>query len=242
MRRNGLIILGIAALAWGVSAIVLGSPSLTLLSGSSATVAGGGVSPSCLPTTPVRSAALGGTGVDVSPAPGSGMANPHTQISFLGVPAAEIHVVSVVGQRSGAHAGSLRGYSQGDGASFVPDTPFDPGERVVVRAVLSSGRSQTGGAGRPVGAGRRIAFDFSVDTPYPTGVVAEFPNPRAAPADYQSFATLPGAQVPILSVTVPDRDPAAGDILTTNGPGPGQYGPLIYSPQGTLVWFEQAAG
>jgi hypothetical protein len=33
MRRNGLIILGIAALAWGVSAIVLGSPSLTLVSG-----------------------------------------------------------------------------------------------------------------------------------------------------------------------------------------------------------------
>jgi hypothetical protein len=26
-------------------------------------------------------------------------------------------------------------------------------------------------------------------------------------------------------------------ILTTNGPGPGQYGPLIYTPQGRLVWF-----
>ena len=43
---------------------------------------------------------------------------------------------------------------------------------------------------------------------------------------------MPGVQAPVLTVTVPDRDPAAGDILTTNGPGPGQYGPLIYTPAG----------
>ena len=36
MRRNVLIILGVAALAWGVLAIVLGSPSLRLDSGSRA--------------------------------------------------------------------------------------------------------------------------------------------------------------------------------------------------------------
>ena len=27
--------------------------------------------------------------------------------------------------------------------------------------------------------------------------------------------------------------------MMTAGPGPGQYGPLIYSPQGRLVWFGQ---
>jgi hypothetical protein len=225
MRRYGLIILGIAVLAWGVSAIALDSPSLTLLSG--AKVAGG-VSPACLPATLQHTARLPGTTVDVSPEPGSGTANPHTQISFLGAPAAEIHAVSVIGQRSGPHSGSLRGYSQGDGASFAPDTPFDAGEHVTVHATLGAGA-----------AAKQVAFGFSVDTPYPTGAVAEFGNPRAAPADYQSFATLPGAQVPILTVTVPDRDPAAGDILTTNGPGPGQYGPLIYTPQGQLVWFDR---
>ena len=230
MRRNVLIILGVAVLVWGVLAIVLGSPSLRL-SGSGAT-ASSGVSPACLPATLERTAALGGgAGVDVSPAPGSGMANPHTQISFLGAPAAEIRAVSVTGARSGAHPGRLRAYSQGDGASFVPDVPFDAGERVVVRAVI--GRADSG---------RRVAFAFRVDTPYPTGAVAAFPNPPAAPVDYQSFATLPGAQVPILSVTVPDRDPPAGDILTTNGPGPGQYGPLIYTPQGRLVWFDRLSG
>ncbi len=46
----------------------------------------------------------------------------------------------------------------------------------------------------------------------------------------------------MLSVTVPDHDPAAGDILTTNGPGPGQYGPLIYAPDGRLLWFDRLSG
>ena len=43
-------------------------------------------------------------------------------------------------------------------------------------------------------------------------------------------------------MTTPDHDPGAGEILTTNGPGPGQYGPLIYTPEGRLVWFEPLSG
>ncbi len=228
MKRNGLIVLLAAALAWGVLAIVLGSPSLRLLPGSSAP---SGVSPSCLPATLEHTAALSATNVDVSPQPETDTANPNTQISFLGVPAAEIRDVSVVGGRSDRHPGRLQSYSQGDGASFVPDSPFQAGERVTVRAVIGAGN-----------ASKRIGFHFRVDTPYSTAGTAEFPNPPAAPADYQSFYTLPGAQAPILTVTVPDRDPAAGDILTTNGPGPGQYGPLIYTPAGRLVWFEELSG
>ena len=231
MRRNGLIILGIAAFAWVVLAIVLDSPSLKLLSASSTKVARSGASPECLPATLEHTASLPGSDVDVSPAPQTDTANPNTQISFLNVPATEIHEVSVVGARSGRHSGSLHGYSQGDGASFVPDAPFDAGERVAVQAAIGPG----------TGA-RPIAYSFRVDTPYPTAGVSEFPNPLAAPAEYQSFDTMPGVQAPILSVTMPDRDPAAGDILTTNGPGPGQYGPLIYTPQGRLVWFDRLSG
>ena len=241
MRRNGLIILLAAALAWVTAAVVLGSPSLDLAD-SSSTTASSGISPPCLPATLEHSATLPGTNVDVSPAPETETANPHTQISFLGVPVAEIHEVSVVGARSGDHDGQLRGYSQGDGASFIPSAPFDPGERVTVHAVIVGTRA---GAGTRASAGagaRAVGFSFRVNTPYSTAKTPQFPNPPAAPADYQSFYTMPYVQAPILTVSVADRDPAAGDILTTNGPGPGQYGPLIYTPQGRLVWFERLSG
>jgi len=75
-----------------------------------------------------------------------------------------------------------------------------------------------------------------------TRTIASFPNPAAAGADVLSFYTLPDAHPPVLTVTTPDQDPGAGDILTTNGPGPGQYGPLIYDPAGRLVWFEPLSG
>jgi Arylsulfotransferase (ASST) len=224
MRRNLLIILGVAALAWGVLAIVLGSASLKLESGSGGS---GGVSPACLPATLGANALLPGTHVAVSPAPQTNTANPRSQISFRGVPAADIRDVSVVGRRSGTHSGRLRGYSQGDGASFQPQSPFAAGERVDVRALIGAG-----------GGAKRAAFSFRVDTPYSTANTTDFANLPAAPPDYQSFYTLPNLHPPVMTVTTPDRDPAAGDVFTTNGPGPGQYGPLIYTPQGRLVWFD----
>jgi Arylsulfotransferase (ASST) len=231
MKRNGPIVALVALVALIAVVVVVLSTGGLGLSGSHSSVPQSGSSPSCLPATLEHSAKLDGLPVDVSPAPETDTANPYTQISFLGVPVTEIHEISVVGRRSGYHAGRLRGYSQGDGASFAPDAPFAAGERVTVRAVVDAG---SGGKG--------ILFGFRVDTPYPTASVPRFPNSPAAAADYQSFYTLPGVQAPILSVTVPDRDPAAGDILTTNGPGAGQYGPLIYTPQGRLIWFDRLSG
>jgi hypothetical protein len=224
MQRRLIIIPGVLLLLWAVLAIVLGSATLKL-SGSGSKAPAQASSPACLPGEAATSARVGG--LSVSPAPGSETANPRTQISFLGAPAGAITAVSVTGSRSGNHAGQLRAYSQGDGASFVPGVPFDPGEQVQVSASLRSGSTS-----------RKAAFSFRVDTPYPTAGVKDFGNPQAAPGDYQSFYTLPGAEVPVMDVTVPDRDPAAGEILTTNGPGPGQYGPLIYRADGQLVWFE----
>ncbi|HTR89841.1 MAG TPA: arylsulfotransferase family protein [Solirubrobacteraceae bacterium] len=228
MSRRVAIVLGALVLAWALAALVVGSPSLKL--GASSTPA---ASPACLPASTDHSATLAGTHVDVSPAPETDSANPHTQISFLGAPAADIHVSSVVGERSGPHAGRLAGYSQGDGASFLPSAPFQSGERVSVRASIGAGAAA---------AARPVAFRFRVDTPYPTAGITDFNHPRAAPADVQSFYTLPGLRPPVLTVTTPDRDPAAGDVFTTNGPGPGQYGALIYTPQGRLVWFYRPPG
>ena len=222
MKSYGLVVLAAAGVAVEV-VLVAGCGG-----GSSHASA---ASPACLPATLNHSAALAGTTVDVSPAPETGSANPRTQISFLGTPVADIRDVSVVGSHSGNHDGQLRGYSQGDGASFVPAQPFDSGERVSVHAVIGAGS-----------AGKPVAFSFAVDTPYPIANTPPFPASPAAPSDYQSFATLPGVEAPILTVTVPDHDPGAGDILTTNGPGVGQNGTLIYTPQGRLVWFYEVSG
>ena len=237
MRRYALAALALVVLAWAIAALATNSPSLHI-AGSSATAS---VSPPCRLSGLDPSARLPGTDVAVSPAPETDTASPHTQISFLGIPIGDIHDVSVAGQRSGSHPGSLHAYSQGDGASFVPDAPFQSGERVVVRASISAPpggdlaqADQGAGAGH---AAKQVQFAFRVDTPYPTAGITDFSHPPAAPADVQSFYTLPTAQVPTLTVTTPDRDPAAGDVFTTNGPGPGQYGAMIYTPQGQLVWF-----
>ncbi len=224
MRRNGYIVLLVAAAAWIAVAIALGTGSP---SGAHTVVPPSGPSPACLPQSLNRTAALAGTTLDVSPAPETGTANPHTQVSFRGAPVTDIHDVSVEGSRTGYHHGHLYGYYQGDGGSFVPEKPFDTGEQVHVGAVVGIAGSQ-----------RRISFSFHVATPYPTDGIPGFPDPPAAASAVQSFASAPELHPPTLSVTAPDLDPKAGDVLMTSGPGPGQYGPLIYTPQGQLVWFD----
>jgi hypothetical protein len=219
----------IAAVVFAIAACA--TVAIVLASGALSSAKPDGPSPPCLPATLSASAKLEGVPVDVSPAPETGAANPHTQISFLGVPATEIREVSVVGERSGRHGGELRAYSQGDGASFVPAAPFDEGERVTVHAVIG-----TAPAAEPA------SFAFRVDTPYSTAKVPPFPNRPVPAGEYESFRTMPGVKAPSLSVTTSDHDPAAGDIFMTNGPGPGAYGPLIYTPEGRLVWFDQLSG
>jgi hypothetical protein len=223
MLRYVLIIAGVAALAWAIAALVLDSASLTIGSGAAAAAA----SPPCDLSSPERSAQLPGTHVYASPAPGSSTASPHTQISFLGASPATITDVSVAGSSSGHHAGQLAPYSQGDGTSFLPTQPFRSGERVTVTATIAT---------------RPVSFSFTVDTPYSTAQVPQFPASPATPADAQSFTTMPGVKPPVMTVTTPDHDPAAGDVFLTNGPGPGQYGPLIYAPDGRLVWFLHLTG
>ncbi|HMD56617.1 MAG TPA: arylsulfotransferase family protein [Solirubrobacteraceae bacterium] len=224
MRRNGYIVLLIAAIAWIAVAIVLatGNPS-----GARTVVPPSGASPACLPSTLEHAATLAGTSLDVSPAPETGSANPSTQISFRGIPVTDIQDVAVEGSHSGYHYGHLYGYFQGDGGSFVPDKPFTAGERVEVRALVGAADAQ-----------RRIAFGFAVATPFSTAAIPGFPNPSAPPSAVQSFASDPELHPPLLAVTSADQDPAAGDILMTSGPGPGQAGPLIYTPQGRVLWFD----
>jgi len=227
MIKVAAIVLALVAAGYGIAALATGSANLGIESA-------GAAAPECLPTQPVGSAEV--AGLRVSPAPGSVTANPHTTVSLLGAAPSQVSEVRVEGSSSGRHEGRLVAYSQGDGASFVPTSPFREGESVAVRAVVTG---LTPGEPQKT---RGVDFSFRVDTPVETKNIASFPNPVAAGADVLSFYTLPGAHPPVLTVTTPDRDPGAGLILTTNGPGPGQYGPLIYTPEGRLVWFQPLSG
>ena len=227
--KFGLLILPLAGLTWVVVAIVLGTGSF---SGAHASVGPSGPSPSCLPATLEHNATLPGTNVSVSPAPETDTANPYTQISFLGIPVADIQNVSVVGSRSGYHYGHVYGYFQGDGGSFVPN------ERLQRRRACRRARGP-----RRTRLGQARSASASASTPPIRPLRSpSFPNPPAPASSIQSFVSAPEVHPPVLSVTVPDRDPAAGDILITVGPGPGQYGPLIYTPAGRVVWFDPLSG
>ncbi len=185
-------------------------------------------SPRCVPPRLNVSAALAGSRVTVSPGPETRDASATTQISLLGVPAGELTNVVVKGSRTGAHAGRLAAYSQGDGASFLPSKPFAAGETVSVHAELSEGGHTT-----------PFAWSFTVavrDAPGAAAASVTF-KPPTGPRNYQSFHSLPSVRPP--TVTVASKAPtASGDLFLAPYSGVGQYGPMILDEHGGLLWFQ----
>jgi hypothetical protein len=222
--------------------LLAGLTGLALLAGltglalSSAHSAGGRkpVSPSCVPPRLNVSAALAGERVTVSPGPETRDASATTQISMLGVPADELSDITVRGSRTGLHPGRLLAYSQGDGASFLPQRPFAEGELVSVHAELTQSGHVSG-----------FAWSFTVavrDHPGSSSaaVVGVAKNPSAtgsAPADYRSFHSRPGLRPPDVTVSSRQRT-ATGDLLLAPYAGVGQYGPMVLDPHGELIWFK----
>ncbi len=177
------------------------------------------------------SAALAGARLSVSPAPASRDASAATQISLLGAPAQELTGITITGSRTGAHAGRLLAYSQGDGASFLPSRPFTDGEQVTVRAVLTSG-----------GVSTPFAWGFAVAV-HDTAGAAGGSSPRAPkPNDYQSFRSRPDLKPPMVTVTAHAPGASAGDLFLAPYSGPGSYGPMILDENGQLVWFKALSG
>lgn len=185
--------------------------------------------PRCTPSRLNRSAVLPGTPLSVSPLPGTMVAEPSSQISLLGVPADEISAVRVTGSRSGPHAGRLIAYSQGDGASFVPQRPFVARERVTVEGTLLL-----------AGGRRPFAYAFTVadEDPLPDRTVKY--TITKAPVGIERFRSQPHLPAPTVRVTraatgnaVP-RDIFVAAYATANGPG----GPMIFENNGQLVWFK----
>jgi Arylsulfotransferase (ASST) len=183
-------------------------------------------SPQCVPAHLNRSALLPGTSLAVAPLPGSYDASFHTQISMVGAPANAIHSVRVSGSQSGSHSGRLRGYSQGDGASFVPSSPFSQGETVTVRGALLAG-----------GHTQRFAYHFVVAHEDNEIYSASSASSRRDFKEMQHFHSAPSLLAPVLVVSAHAPQATQADIFATPYAGPGPSGPMILDANGNLVWF-----
>jgi hypothetical protein len=213
LRAGARALRACAALSCGALAF-LGAPAGALA---------GGVR--CTPPKLNISAALGGGRVTVSPAPQSRDATAGTQISLLGTPLQEIAGVTVRGSRTGPHSGELRAYSQGDGASFLPQRPFAQGETVRVSARLLQGAGSI-----PISWSFTIAHsDHSIASGSGGGSIS--PS-----QPHQSFVSRPDLRPPV--VTVSPRGAATGDVFLAPYSGGGQYGPMILDQHGGLLWFD----
>jgi hypothetical protein len=205
------------------AALGVAAAALALAPGAAASSSG----PRCVPAQLNASAVLPGTGIAASPLPGSYDASPRTQISLLGAAPASLGPLRVTGSRSGAHAGRLHPYSEGDGASFVLATPLRAGETVSV-----------GGSVRLAGGGvRRFAYRFTVAhedvLPYVRSVHA-----IRDPNEKQHFHSEPTLQPPALLVTARSTEASPGYLFASPYSGPGPSGPMIFDEAGDLVWFD----
>jgi Arylsulfotransferase (ASST) len=180
----------------------------------------------CLPGSINRSAVLAGTSVAVSPLPDSHDATPASQISLLGAPASSFSAIAVSGSQTGGHRGLLRGYSQGDGASFIPSSPFRAGETVTVRGRVRAGRGI-----------RSFAFRFVVARPDVLVYTASAHETRD-PNEMQHFHSNPALLAPVLAIAGRSPQSAPGYLFAAPYAGPGPSGPMIFDEAGNLVWFD----
>ncbi|MHB1467973.1 MAG: arylsulfotransferase family protein [Solirubrobacteraceae bacterium] len=195
----------------------------------------------------------------VSPAPGTREATPYTQISLLGVEPERLSQVVVTGSQSGAHAGTLRPYSQGDGASFVLAKPLIEGEQVTVklRLAVSHASREVGWrftVGRKAGLGAAysktvVAASASVHAranaaaradATGSGRIAGQPSNKATSqpplGPVQSYRSQPNLHPPDVFVVTRSSTAQPGYIFMSPFTS-GQAGPMILNDSGQVVWF-----
>jgi hypothetical protein len=164
--------------------------------------------------------------VSVYPLPGSAYNRPQEQIAFRGIPASQIGPIQVVGSLSGVHTGTIEADSDGQGGSFLPSKPFDPGETVTVHTKLNIVGASDG------------TFTFKIANVAPLLSYGKLPLVRAGNDGVQHFRSAPGllpASVTVLENHAPAAD---GDIFVAPQFGPLQDGPMILNPDGKLLWFD----
>ncbi len=163
--------------------------------------------------------------VSVYPIAGARYEPAASQIAFRGIAANQIGSVTVVGSKSGAHTGTIQADSDGQGASFIPSTPFVAGETVTV----TTGLNVVGGSGG--------TFKFKILHPARLGKYPALPQVPVGTNGLQHFRSRPDLTPAALTVTQNSAPASAGDIFLAPQFGPTQNGPMILDRLGRLVWF-----
>jgi hypothetical protein len=164
------------------------------------------------------------------PIPGARVASPQTQITFRGLSYGQLtsSSLSVTGSKSGSHGGKFQPDSDGRGGSWLPASPFTPGETVTVKTSL------------PVAGAKGGSFRFTVaqpagSIPFKRTVVA-----RRTSGDTFRFQSMPTLQPTRITFMKHSKGVAPGDIFLAPQAGPIQYGPEIIDQNGYLVWSQPA--
>jgi hypothetical protein len=163
--------------------------------------------------------------VAVFPSPGSKLAPPKAQIAFRGLAPASLGPITVTGSKSGVHTGQIESDSDGQGASFLPASPFTPGETITVTTSLN------------ILGGKGGSFQFQVATPAP------LPNGqslrvRSVPGGVWGFRSRPDLAPPAVEISHGAGAGGGSDLFLTPQYGPVQNGPEILDPGGQLIWFD----
>jgi hypothetical protein len=164
--------------------------------------------------------------VSVFPIPGSRVASPQSQIVFRGLPAGQLGAMAVSGSLSGPHSGSVLADSDGRGGSFLPSTPFTPGEVVTVSTSLNILGSGNG------------AYQFTVANPAAGIVPFHWSRAPRVRGDVHRFRSRPDLAPAAVTVGKSAGRTAPGDIFLAPQFGPVQDGPMIVDGNGGLVWFK----
>jgi hypothetical protein len=170
-------------------------------------------------------AAARATTVTVFPTPSDRLATPQTQITIRGLPVSAFGTITVTGSRTGVHPGTVEADSDGDGGSFIPSTPFKPGETVTV----STGLDVAGASGG--------SWQFQIATP--ASVTQRKLKPEAgAQGSTWHYSTDRSIHPAAISVTANHQGTAPGYLFFGPQLGPIQNGAEITNSAGKLVYFK----
>ncbi len=175
-------------------------------------------------TTRARAAA---PTVAVFPIAGDRVAEPTTQLTFRGVPAAQLGTITVTGSKSGAHRGTIQADSDGAGGSFVPAKGFTAGETVTVKTGLN------------IVGGTSGTYRFTVQTPATPVPARPLPTAPRTKNDVWNYLSRPDLKPAALTVNrLPTKATASGSLFIAPQAGPVSNGPELLGPYGGLTWFD----